>query len=282
MYISLVIATYNSEQSLVRTLPANLGGPCDEIIIIDGFSTDNSKSLASDLSSEDLGRIVFHQTPRKGLANARNIGTKLSSGEFIMHAGPDNELPDHTIKAMLNALERFDLVSCGTELVEINTYWDKAHSLYKMRYASGEQSVVGTPYMARRELFEDYPFNEAMLNSDDTELCQRLLQDGKRIYRCPETCLEFGFSTVPDFKERWMRWGRGDGLFYNKMKSQWPLWRRIKSMLRPFFAELVEPKAKLCWSQYVYCFPFLLMVFGFRYYGWIRYAIKTRRLGKYL
>lgn len=148
---------------------------------------------------------------------------------------------------------------------------EKAHNSYKKRYRVGVQDVVGTPYAARTTLFQKFPFNERMLNSDDTEFCLRLRQAQKSIYRSTVVCYETGFNGLLDIVERWMRWGRGDSLFHHEMKQQWTLSRKIRSWLHPFKAEILTPKEALTSLEYLYIFPFLIITLNLRYLGRLKY-----------
>jgi len=272
--ISLVIASYQSQKILLKTLLQNLDNPWNEIIIVDGFSKDGTKEFIEELALQSKIQIKLIQAKKNGLANARNIGTSVSISDFVMHAGPDNYIPWHVVVEMIGKLEKYELVSCMTQLSNpYASYWNWAHSIYKTRYNIGEVEVVGTPYIALRNTFQKFKFNENMLNSDDTELCFRLSQSGGKIYRTNSHCFESGFDGVADFKERWIRWGRGDALFYEQMKSDWTMRRRLKSMLRPLIAELYETFRKISLHKYLLILPFLLLVSSFRVYGWVKYKL---------
>ena len=174
---------------------------------------------------------------------------------------------------MLKELDRYDLISCQTRRVEKAGYLGAAHDIYKKRYAPGSQTVAGTPYIGKRELFQEFPFNEKMLNSDDTELGQRLMDAGKTIFRVGAVCQEIGFDKFSDIVERWMRWGRGDGLFYNSQKYRWSLNRKFRSLLHPFKAEWLDSFRNLTLAEFIYISPFLLLTVVLRYLGWARFVI---------
>ncbi len=271
--ISLVVATFNSASMLAETVPHNLDAGFSEIVIIDGFSKDNTVDVIRELEERFKHRIIFKQIPKKGLANARNNGTANSTCELVMHAGPDNFFTSDTLSEMVRLCGEYSLVSCRTELAVVNGYLEKVHSIYKRRYRSGKQTMVGTPYLAKRELFIAFPFNEKMLNSDDTEFCDRLVNANKAIYRAEVACLETGFNGLPEIIERWMRWGRGDALFYREKSNKWTIRRKIKSLLHPFNAEIVDIKQDVSISEYIYILPFIVFVTKLRYAGWLRFLL---------
>ena len=271
--ISLIIATYNSAEMLRISLRENLRSGFAAIIIVDGESKDATQQHVKDLQAQHPGVIRFYQVPKRGLANARNFGTLQVETEILMHAGPDNIIPAETIKMMVKDLAGYDLVSCQTRRVEGSGYLGQAHNIYKKRYSPGPQRVVGTPYLGRTVLFREFLFNEKMLNSDDTELCQRLTDAGKTIFRDSVICQEIGFEGLADIIERWTRWGRGDALFYRSQQARWSLGRKLCSWLHPFKAEVVDCFKVLFVAEFLYIMPFLLFVLCLRYWGWIRFVI---------
>lgn len=274
--VSLVIATYNSAEMLERSLPDNLKVGFSAIVIVDGQSSDSTKEKVKAFQDKYPNMIKFYQIPRRGLANARNFGTVQVETDLAMHAGPDNILSPETIKAMLRDLDNYDLVSCQTQRVDNSGYLGTTHNIYKKRYTPGPQPVVGTPYLGRTELFRQFPFNEKMLNSDDTELGQRLMDAGKNIFRSSAICQEIGFEKFCDIVERWIRWGRGDALFYRSQKIRWSLGRKIRSWLHPFKAEFLDCFRTLTLLEFIYVFPFLLLVMFLRYLGWVRFVIRGK------
>lgn len=274
--VSLVIAAYNSGKILAETLKENLKLRIDRIIIVDGMSTDTTADVVQYYKNLFPEKIELHIIPKKGLANARNYGTGVAHTEYILHAGPDNVLSQETVNVLLQELEIYDLVSCQTRLRHPKHYLEKVDNIYKKRFSPGIKEVVGTPYMARKELFDRFPFDEQMINSDDTEICHRLKMHGKKIYRSPAVCYETGFGSFQGLCERWPRWGRGDALFYAKMKKEWTMPRRLKSYLHPFVAEIIEPRQVMSLKEFFFSAPVLILSCMLRYYGWFRYIVTGR------
>ena len=114
--ISLVLATFNSVDMLEATLLANQSSGFKDIVVVDGESTDGTEQMIEDLKTRCSVTITFVSAPKRGLANARNIGTCHATGDIIMHAGPDNIIPAEVIESMVQQLDDYDLVSCGTRL----------------------------------------------------------------------------------------------------------------------------------------------------------------------
>lgn len=274
--VSVVVCTHRSAQRLARTLPTWFDLGVGEVVVVDAHSDDGTDDVLARVGAEHPGRLTVVHAPLLGLAHARNVGTGASQGPLVLHAGPDNVMPGATLDAMLEALRGDDLVSCTTRLGEVRSYLDRAHDLAKRRLPVGPiVTAVGTPYVARRELYERFPFDVAMRHADDKDLCGRLLDAGLTIRRCPEACLEYGFTTWADLRERWTRWGSGDAQFYAKMRGGWTWRRRLRSRLRPITAEVIEPARVLGPARTLYTLPFLLSACTLRWWGW---QVEARRL----
>ena len=275
--VSLVVASYNSANLLKKSLESNIDAGFSKIIIVDGHSADGTKQFVNEVSMRHPGRIEFHLQARQGLAAARNYGTLLVDTEHVLHAGPDNIIPSATLREMQRLLlSGYDLVSCGTKLYEPEAWVERVQDVYKKRYPVGLVGVVGTPYVARRDLLKDNPFDVSMHNSDDTDLCDRLVRAGYLIYRSELSCFEVGSSSLGTVVERWMRWGRGDALYYLARSRGWTGVRKMQSLLHPIEAEVLDVFRALKRHEFVRIFPFLLLLVFLRYAGWTRYVILRR------
>lgn len=275
--ISVVVATRNFGHRLEASLRAWLSLDVLELLVIDGHSDDGSKFVFEKLRCEFPAKLLVEPAMPLGLAHARQRGNELARGRLILHAGPDNILPQDTIFEMIRELEYSSLVSCQTRLLSVNNYLDRCHELSKRRFTAGRNlPVVGTPYLALKTTFEAFPFDAAMLNSDDTDLCNRLREKEHVISRVPGYCFEHGFSNISDIRERWMRWGRGDALYYRKYQESWTSLRKVKSFLHPVVAEIIQPSRFLTPRQYLFSMPFLFIVAVLRVLGWVTFSLASR------
>lgn len=94
--ISLVIPTYNSEKTIIKTLTSInqvLTVPnIFEIVIIDDGSTDNTLSLIHEFTDKSSITIDVHSNPHQGVSQSRNNGIKISNGQYIMFIDSDDIL----------------------------------------------------------------------------------------------------------------------------------------------------------------------------------------------
>lgn len=89
--ISIIIPVYNSEKFLRECLDSVLNQIYDsyEVILVDDGSTDNSPSICDEYRQKNTKIKVFH-IENQGVSNARNVGIKMSSGEWISFVDSDD------------------------------------------------------------------------------------------------------------------------------------------------------------------------------------------------
>ena len=113
--VSFIVTTKNRAEYLRRTLELHLGmiKPDDELIIIDGGSTDNTSEVVSQYGD----RVdIFISEPDLSPGHALNKGILVSRGKYIKQL-PDDDIihPEGMEKAIqvLEAHPEVDLLVCG-------------------------------------------------------------------------------------------------------------------------------------------------------------------------
>lgn len=91
--ISAVIITFNEEKNIRRCLDSILG-IADEIIIIDSYSTDNTKAICAEY------QVNFIETDWLGYSKSKNFGIEKSQFPYILSLDADEALSE-TLKTQL-------------------------------------------------------------------------------------------------------------------------------------------------------------------------------------
>ena len=110
--LSIVVATYNRAQSLLRTLHSVVAQSAPkelwECVVVNNNSTDETEALfaafAAEHSQFDL-RIV--RETRQGLSNARNCGIAASVGSYIAIVDDDETLEDSFAESYIEFFDSF-------------------------------------------------------------------------------------------------------------------------------------------------------------------------------
>jgi len=96
--ITAVIITYNEEKNIGRCL-ASLKKVADEIIVVDSFSTDNTKTICESYD------VKFISQEWLGYAGSKNVGNNLANHPYILSIDADEEVsPD--LANTINLLKR--------------------------------------------------------------------------------------------------------------------------------------------------------------------------------
>lgn len=105
--VSFIVPVYNVKtyldqciNSIVNQTYKNI-----EIILVDDGSTDGSGKICDKWEKEDNRIRVIH-IPNGGLGNARNVGTKLSGGEYIMYVDSDDWIEIQTCEVMISRIRK--------------------------------------------------------------------------------------------------------------------------------------------------------------------------------
>ena len=100
--VSIIIPCFNAEACLQETLDSALAQthPEVEIIVVDDGSTDGTRALVA--AYGDRLRVIHG--PNQGAASARNTGTALARGEFLLYLDADDLLEPEAIASRLAAL----------------------------------------------------------------------------------------------------------------------------------------------------------------------------------
>jgi len=119
--ISVIVPVYNGAPFISPTLDSILsqeGGPPDEVIVIDDGSTDQTPLVLSKYE----GRIIYHRIPNSGVAEARNKGLEISTGQLVAFCDYDDLWAKDKLQKQLSVLDRFPMVGlCGGNFIRFHT-----------------------------------------------------------------------------------------------------------------------------------------------------------------
>ena len=105
--VSIIIPTYNSENTIIKTLNSVINQTYKniEIIVVDDESSDNTVNLINDIKDK---RIHLIKEKNSGPAIARNNGIKESKGDYILFCDSDDWLEEDIIEKLINCEKKYD------------------------------------------------------------------------------------------------------------------------------------------------------------------------------
>ena len=103
--ISVIVPIYNVENYLKPCLDSILASTYQdfELILVDDGSTDNSGVICDEYAKHDR-RIIVHHQGNSGVAEARNVGLKLSKGEYITFVDSDDMIHPAMLEVLHNSI----------------------------------------------------------------------------------------------------------------------------------------------------------------------------------
>ncbi|RAJ15101.1 TIGR04283 family arsenosugar biosynthesis glycosyltransferase [Olleya aquimaris] len=120
--ISIIIPVLNEEKHITEVLyhlidNASLN-TIQEIIVVDGGSTDNTVNLIKQL---DLNITVLHS--EKGRAKQMNLGAKMAKGDILYFLHADSFPPTHYDQLILNEITKGNNAGCFRLQFDSNHWW---------------------------------------------------------------------------------------------------------------------------------------------------------------
>jgi len=174
MKLSVVLPTLDEETAIAATLLAARRAGADEIIVVDGGSSDATPAIAANHADRTLGG------PR-GRALQMNLGARAAGGDVLLFLHADTILPANAATAIEAALRvpgtvggRFDV-----ELVPGSALLRLVGTLMNLRsrlsgIATGDQAIF-----VRRDVFHDLGGFAEIPLMEDIEFSRRLKRAGR-------------------------------------------------------------------------------------------------------
>ena len=163
MKISVVIPCYNEEQTVLQIVKKVQGVLVDneyEIIIIDDFSTDNTKQVIDSIIANDNSVKAVCHDKNKGKGAALRSGFNRSSGDVIIIQDADLEYDPNEYKKLLKPIMT-----------------GKADVVYGSRFKSGAEARVLYYWHRLGNLFLTWLSNIfTNLNLTDMETCYKVFR----------------------------------------------------------------------------------------------------------
>lgn len=223
--LSLIIATYNRAQSLLRTLRSVVSQSAApelwECIVVNNNSTDNTAEVFACFAAEnqDFDLKMVTET-KQGLSNARNCGITASVGEYVAIVDDDETLESSYIESYIEFFDSFPtaMAAGGAVRAEYESHRPRWMSHYTERMIANpiDLDVVVTLFPSsrvpaggnmafRREIFDRVGlFNprlgrngQSLIGGEENDLFARLRAAGELLYFVPNAAI---YHHIPDTK----------------------------------------------------------------------------------
>lgn len=193
--ISVIIPSHNYANYLTEAIESIRDQTYSnwECIIIDDGSTDNTKALIAELIKKENRLVYFYQN-KSGPTVARNLGVKMSTGDFIQFLDADDLLENKKFEKQVEIFAKnpeIDLVYGSVkyfadghpekkynsmELIECRSWMNPISGNGKFLIESlirGNIMVISSP-LTKKQLFENHgSMDESLFYNEDWELWLR-------------------------------------------------------------------------------------------------------------
>ncbi len=175
--VSVLVAAYNAEPFIRQCIDSLLTQTLSdiEIICVDDASTDLTPSILDNYSKADTRVKVLHLSENGGQAKARNLGLKMSQGEWVCMLDADDWFSPHALESAVNVFEEHPETDCVLfQVEEVHADHSRRYPLPEFETLSGEQafelsldwSIHGL-YMLRGQLHRAIPYDDTVRSYSD-------------------------------------------------------------------------------------------------------------------
>jgi len=172
--ISIIIPTFNREHVIKRTINSVLSQtyPHFECLIIDDFSTDETKNLILKYEKQDSRVQYIRNMRKKGSQGARNTGILNSKGEWIVFFDSDNYMHVEYLECLINKIieQKADICTCFINIFDYQSKIRVGSSEFNCQASIHKTLLTGKCYV---------DFNNSIIKKN------RLLQIGLLDEKCP-------------------------------------------------------------------------------------------------
>ena len=224
--ISAVVVARNEQATIQRCIESVLAQTAhvDEIIVVDGNSTDRTQEIVVDVARQD-GRISLmveeDDASGRGPAAARNVGASAATGELLLFTNGDVAIDPDYVSTLLAEMDRSELDAVA------GLRWNVRNSMisglmnvhYALNYNSSAGAISGPAFLSgdalliRADSFWSVGgYDPGMPAGEDADLGYRLRGAGLKIgYSSKATIWHEGkhYRSVGDWLKQIEWYGRG-------------------------------------------------------------------------
>lgn len=207
MKISIVVPIYNVEKYLKKCVDSLISQTYKdiEIILVDDGSPDNCKKICDEYKIQDERIKVIHKK-NGGLSDARNKGTEVATGEYILYVDADDFVEKTACEELAKIINKFnpDIIcfNCnkindkGENMIQNSSIY-RYDNTKKTKVLTFEEAMIDNLYrksiryeawskIYKREIVIKEKFPEGMLAEDFATFYKFLRKAKKIIYydRC--------------------------------------------------------------------------------------------------
>ena len=172
--VSVIIPTKNNEKTLTKCLLSikQQNYPNVEIIVVDAFSSDQTRSLAERLGAE----VIELQSER---TKAKNYGAGLAKGDYVFFVDSDMILESNVVRECLDACVKGSVGVIIPEASIGDGIWVRIRDFERRMYQGTK--IESARFFIRKHVLEVGGFDEDIITYEESTLPQKLERQGYKI-----------------------------------------------------------------------------------------------------
>lgn len=202
--ISIVIPLYNKEENISRTIDSVLNLNYDnwELLIIDDGSTDNSASVVKSYIHDT--RIKYFYKTNGGVSSARNLGIKISRGEWIIFLDADDYFLPNALSTLYGLVKRHNtLISTGNFFIkEKELEWKFCTGRVEKRISNNYRAWFYYNFFPRagaalfhHTIIKKHLFDESLSRYEDAKSLFDIFRDNQIVYS-PQPIMVYSLDNI--------------------------------------------------------------------------------------
>lgn len=193
---SVVIPVYNNESIICELLKRidKISENCQDIIIVDDCSRDNTKSLIQEYIDQNTisnSIRIFSNQINQGPAYSRNVGMKMSKMDYVAFLDSDDDWHPKKIECQIFLMKKYGAFVAGTLHKVVSKTELKVLSTSGVNFDEIDVKLIGWPFVLFKSPFStpsvviknglDMNFDETLRYSEDYNFWIRLSKKYKVI-----------------------------------------------------------------------------------------------------
>ena len=241
--LSVVVCSKNEEKRIKKCLKLIIKNKPDEIIVVDGGSTDKTLKIAKEF------KIKIFSSKNSNLTNDRQIGLDKSKNNFVAMIDCDHFLKPNQLQKLLDELveKNYAIIQAQLQIKSIDFWTNLENKTLEISHniPGLKKKIIGTaPNVYNKLKIKKIKFDSKITKTiDDTDYFYRLSKKNIRFGIAETKILSYHEKGFFKYFKKFIWYGKGDAEFCYKYKLKffsmafhllirYPLIYSLKSLTR--------------------------------------------------